>query len=70
MSRVALRRLQLHVGGALRGRNQRQASSSAAVASSESKTPDEGFTTMGEEASGVLARVAQLVQRERLVSDK
>ena len=69
MSRVALRRLQLHVGGALRGGNQRQASSSAAVASSESKTPDEGLT-MGEEASGVLARVAQLVQRERLVSDK
>ena len=68
MSRVALRRLQSHVGGGLRGGNQRQVGS-AAVASSESKTPDEGLT-MGEEASGVLARVAQLVQKERLVSDK
>merc|ERR1711936_860627 len=38
----------------------------AAVASRES---NEG-STMAEEASGVLARVAELVQRERLVSDK
>ena len=62
MSRVVLRRLQLQVG------NQRQASS-AVLASRESKAPDEGLT-MAEEASGVLARVAQLVQKERLVSDK
>merc|ERR1712088_743070 len=66
MSRVALRRLQSQVGE-LRGGNQRQVSrAAAAVASRES---NEG-STMAEEASGVLARVAELVQRERLVSDK
>ena len=64
MSRVGLRRLQLQVG------NQRQASSSAVVASKESKAPAEEGLTMAEEASGVLARVAQLVQKERLVSDQ
>ena len=63
MSRVALRRLQSQVG------NQRQASS-AVLASRESKAPPDEGLTMAEEASGVLARVAQLVQKERLVSDK
>ena len=66
MSRVGLRRLQSQVGScALKAGNQRQVSRSAVVASSESKG-----SAMAEEASGVLARVAQLVQRERLVSDK
>ena len=66
MSRAALRRLQSQVGE-LRGGNQRQVSrAAAAVVSRES---NEG-STMAEEASGVLARVAELVQRERLVSDK
>ena len=69
MSRVGLRRLQSQVG-ALRAGNQRQFSSSAALASSESKTPEDKGSAMAEEASGVLARVAQLVQKERLVSDK
>ena len=63
MSRVALRRLQSQVG------NQRQASS-AVLASRESKAPRDEGLTMAEDASGVLARVAQLVQKERLVSDK
>ena len=71
MSRVGLRRLQSQVGsGALKAGNQRQVSRSAAVASSESQAREEKDSAMAEEASGVLARVAQLVQRERLVSDK
>merc|ERR1719402_954479 len=69
MSRVGLRRLQSQVG-ALRAGNQRQFSSTAAVASSEGKAPEDKGSAMAEEASGVLARVAELVQRERLVSDK
>ena len=71
MSRVGLRRLQSQVGsGALKAGNQRQVSRSAVVASSESQAREEKDSAMAEEASGVLARVAQLVQRERLVSDK
>ena len=70
MSRVGLRRLHSQVGSALRAGNQRQVSS-AAVASSESKAPEaKGLEMAEEEASGVLARVAHLVQKERLVSDK
>ena len=68
MSRVCLRRLQ--VGSTFRAGNQRQLSRSAVVASSESQAREEQGLEMAEEASGVLARVAELVQRERLVSDK
>ena len=71
MSRVGLRRLQSQVGScALKAGNQRQVSRSAVVASSESQAREDKGSAMAEEASGVLARVAQLVQRERLVSDK
>ena len=61
------------------GANHRQLSS-AVLAARESKALKEGSVVqssveggsfaMADEASGVLARVAELVQRERLVSDK
>jgi len=76
MSSIALRRLPWQV---VVGANGRQLSS-AAVAARESKALKEdsavqnsvegGSFAMADEASGVLARVAELVQRERLVSDK
>ena len=76
MNSVALRRLPWQV---VLGGNGRQLSS-ATVAARESKALKEGSAiqnsveggsfAMADEASGVLARVAELVQRERLVSDK
>ena len=76
MSSLALRRLLWQV---VVGSNGRQLGS-AAVAARESKALKEGSVVqssveggsfaMADEASGVLARVAELVQRERLVSDK
>ena len=76
MSSIALRRLPWQV---VVGANGRQLSS-AVLAARESKALKEGSAVqssveggsfaMAEEASGVLARVAELVQRERLVSDK
>ena len=76
MSSVALRRLPWQVVVGASGRQL----SSAAVAARESKALKEdsavqnsvegGSFAMADEASGVLARVAELVQRERLVSDK
>merc|ERR1712156_1389304 len=76
MSSVALRRIPWQV---VVGANGRQLSS-AAVAARESKALKEGSAVqnsveggsfaMADETSGVLARVAELVQRERLVSDK
>ena len=76
MSSIALRRLPWQV---VVGDNGRQLSS-AALSARESKALKEGSAVqssveggsfaMADEASGVLARVAELVQRERLVSDK
>ena len=76
MSSVALRRLPWQVVVSANGRQL----SSAVAAARESKALKEdsavqssvegGSFAMADEASGVLARVAELVQRERLVSDK
>merc|ERR1712156_560830 len=76
MSSVALRRIPWQV---VVGANGRQLSS-AAVAARESKALKEGSAVqnsveggsfaMADKTSGVLARVAELVQQERLVSDK
>ena len=76
MSSVALRRLPWQVVVSANGRQL----SSAVAAARESKALKEGSAVqssvegssfaMADEACGVLARVAELVQRERLVSDK